>query len=224
MSMGARQPGCFRYGCFIATVLAVVVFGSLTWWSIRSVRQAFELYTSDSPSFLSDVTVVSHNELVRGKAKWQRATDAFRANNDLNVQFSSSELMGAMRGLGFSNGVDVAFEGDRVKARFSVPLSLFGEWLAAEKLVGNVAERFLTGEVIGKISISDNKPKIDCERLVLNDSLLEEMARRQAATWLEGAVQSVLQGARGSSHIEQLAISDSLLNVSLARDRSGQIK
>ena len=221
MGIGARQPGCFRYGCFIATILVVVVFGSLTWWSIRSVRQAFEFYTSDTPSVLTGIRPISESALDQGKAKWERLVDAFNANTGVKVQFSSDEFMGALHGLGFSNNVEVVFDGAAMRARFCAPLSLFGQWTAAQKLVGNVGGRFLTGEFVGKISITDNEPKIECEKFVLNHSVLEEMARGHAASWLEGAVRSVAQSSRGGARIANVAISESLLDISLVEERRG---
>lgn len=220
MGMGARQPGCFRYGCFIATILTVVVFGSLTWWSLRSVRQAFEFYTSDAPSVLAGVHSVSDSAVEQGRAKWQQLADAYKGNASTHVVFTADELRGAMQGMRFHNTVDVGVDGDEITARFSVPLSLFGEWTAAQKLVGSVKDRFLTGEIVGAVSIIDNSPTIDCERLVLNGSVLEEMARGHAASWLEGAVRSVIQSRRETSNISKLVVANSLLAVTLAKDSS----
>lgn len=218
MGMGAKQPGCFRYGCFIATILAVVVFGSLTWWSIRSVRQAFFFYTSDSPTDLTGVHTVSEITAERGRAKLHELSNAFSANTSAKMDFSADELMGVLEAVGFRRNIDLSFDGDRVTARFSAPLSLFGEWTAAEKLVGNVAERFLTGEFVGTISIIDNSPKVEFDRLVLNGSVLEEMARGHAASWLEGAVRSVVQSSNDTSRLAKVVIADSLLKVSLAEE------
>lgn len=212
-----NQPGCFRYGCFVAGIIFVVLTSFLVWWSVRSVRLAYEFYTSEKGAPFVVEVPQSADVQHRGAEKINRLIEAYEANESLKVEFTSAELNGGLqrRGLGSNLLVDVV--DSRIELKFSLPLGFFGEWPAAEIILGDMTARHIVGQLSATVRIDDGQPEVNLEKLVLKRRALEDMAREHASEWLVGAIRSGLETKRSGSPLVSLSALDSRVYVELTQ-------
>ncbi len=223
MNSQSKQPGCFSYGCLISAFIVIILGAFLTWWGIRSVKGAVEMYTTPAASSLVRLSEdVSSNDNVNGD-KLLGLLRALDSGNDFADSFTSTDLNAAVRIRGLEENISLALNGDKVFLRFSLPLGFLGEWRAARIIVPNINSRFATGELAGKFEITDGVPKVELEKFVLNQKLFDEMARGHASTWLEGALVSALGDL---SLVEKLFTQDSLLHVTVnsAQNQAAKVR
>ena len=212
-----NQPGCFRYGCFVAGTIFVVLTSFLVWWSVRSVRLAYEFYTSEQGAPFVVEVPQSADVQHRGAEKINRLMEAYEGNKSLKLEFTSAELNGGLqqRGLGSNLLVDVV--DSRIELKFSLPLGFFGEWPAAEIILGDMTARHVVGELSATVRIDKGEPEVALEKLVLKRRALEDMAREHASEWLVGAIRSGLETKRSGSPLVSLSALDSRVYVELTQ-------
>ena len=217
MKNKAQQPGCFRYGCFIASIIFVVLTSFLVWWGVRSIRLAYEFYTSERGVPLVVEVPQPADIRHRGAEKLNRLIEAYEDNKSLEVEFTSAELNGALQQRGFGSNLLVDVVDSRVDLKFSLPLGFFGEWPAAKMILGDMTARHIVGQLSAMVRIDDGQPEVNLEKLVLKSRALEDMAREHASEWLVGAIRSGLEAPAGGSPIVSLSILDSKVSLKLAQ-------
>ncbi len=226
-----RRPGCFGYGCLIATVLFCLAIGIAWFVGLRSLREAVEQYTSAAIEPLAQIRV--DQELAsQATSKWAELNSAAIAGTALVHDFSTDELQGLLQGSHWRDWVRVGLSGDEAKIQFSLPLASLGEWVAASRLVGSIKDRGLVGSARIRIAPKDathtsatNKAapfQINFQELVLNQQVLEDLPRGYAADWVTGALTSAISDRELSSSfapvfraLERLELRDGRLVVAV---------
>ena len=214
-------PGCFGYGCLIATVLFTVVFGGIALYSVKSIRSAVEKYTTTTPSSIvpattdDAVTVSAHGRLTE-------LVSAFNERRAHKVVFSETELRALLNQTSWHDRADATLVGDELKVSFAFPLSVLGDWKAASAIVGDITERQVAGTAQGNVLVRDGVVSIKLSHLTLNGHQLEEMAQGHASEWLTGAVNSMLDDYLGTeggvgrrARIRSLAVVEGSVQVEL---------
>jgi hypothetical protein len=194
---GRSGPGCFGYGCLIATVLFIVVFGGIALYAVNSIRSAVDKYTTTIPSAI--VPVATEEVAVSSaQARLSELVSAFNERRVHKVALSETDLRALLNQTSWRNRASVALVGNELKVSFAFPLSLIGDWKAASALVGDIAERQASGMAQGEFSVRNGVVSIKLSHLVLNEHPLEDMARGHASEWLAGAVNSMLDDYLGT--------------------------
>lgn len=185
-------PGCFGYGCLIATVIFCVVIGSVWFFGLRSMRSAVDQYIAREFTPLAPIAVRSEaaSSALRKIGELQAAGREDRA---LEVEFSDQEVQALIDATPWKNWLRVGFSGDEVSLTFALPLAALGEWKAASLLVGDISERALVGNARCRFHLSDKKPKLSFSELVLNGHSLEDLPRGHAGEWITGAIAQAAQ-------------------------------
>jgi hypothetical protein len=220
VSSQSRQPGCFSYGCLIATVIVVVLGSFLTWWGIRSIKAAVELYTTPVAARLSDNYGDSPSENTASGDKVARLFAALEVNYEFSTTLTSADLNEALRVRGLEKNVRVGLEGNRLSMSFSLPLGLLGEWSAARIIVPDIESRHISGMLLGEFEIADGVPNVNLDKFVLNNNVFDEMAREHASTWLGGALVSAFADL---PRIQKVITRESMLFVELSPVRGGKV-
>ena len=220
MSSQSRQPGCFSYGCLIATVIVFVLGSFLAWWGIRSIKSAVKLYTTPVAASLPDLSIDSASDSTASGVKIARLLAALEFDHDFTVTFNSAELNEALRVRGLEKNITIALKDDRLLMSFSLSLGLLGEWSAARIIVPDIESRHISGIIRGEFEVADGVPKINLDRFMLNKSEFDEMAREHASTWLEGALVSAFEDL---PRVEKAFTQESMLVVTLSSGRGDKV-
>jgi hypothetical protein len=214
-------PGCFAYGCLVATVIFCVVMGSIWYFGLRSMRSAVDQYTATTaeafPSASPDPSVAS-----TANTKVAELNNAAREQRASSVEFSEQEVQALIEQTPWRNWVRVNFGGEDVVLKFSFPLAALGDWVAASFLVGDIKERFLVGSAKCRFGFNEGQPKLAFLELVLNEKTLEDLPRGHAAEWIVGAVSQSVESAKteglvppGLKGLREVVIRDSRLVVAV---------
>lgn len=221
VSGGGARFGCFTYGCGFALILSIVLFGGLGYYYVTSLRAAFEEYSAEQPPALpplvvdSAVTDVAVGKLVSLRAAVDQKSSALQT-------FSEAELNGLISRSVVKDALRVSLVRDEVSAQFSFAPSLFGEWRAAQLVLGSSYNRFFNGACRAKITITTGVASVNFTELELNGHKLEDMARGHASQWVSGAINaSAVENTDGVgeksyvSAIRSLIIKDGIVEVSV---------
>lgn len=211
-------PGCFAYGCVIATVIFCVVVGGIWFFSLRSMRDAVEQYTSATLVPLASVEVQAEVDSLASE-KLAGIQAALAARRELSVDFSEQEIQALIQRSSWSEWLRVSLRGEDVSVQFAFPLAALGEWYAASFLVGNITERTLVGRAQGVVKVDAGVPSLSISHLVLNNKTLEDLPRGYAAEWIVGALTNLPSGTAADSvsiqSIRKLSIHDGRLQVTV---------
>lgn len=188
-------PGCFAYGCLIATVIFCVVMGSIWFFGLRSMRSAVEQYTAARSESFSPVSI-DPSITTTALRKVNDLDGAVRAEQTLTVEFSEQEVQALIEQTPWRNWMRMGLQGEDVSLKFSFPLAALGDWAAASFLVGDIKERFLVGSAKCRLALKDSKPQLAFSELVLNDKTLEDLPRGHAAEWVVGAVSHGIESSK----------------------------
>lgn len=196
-----RRPGCFGYGCLIATILFCVAIGTAWFVGLRSLRGAVDRYTCASTEPLAPTAV--DQELVNlAGSKWAELNAASIAGAPLSIQFSEGELQALVNETPWRDRVRVGLLGNEAKIQFSIPLSSLGDWVAASRLVESIKDRALVGSARVRLVPRDDAQEtaaskdlpvqVIFQELILNEQVLDELPRGHASDWVSGALKSAL--------------------------------
>ena len=193
MNAGRSNPGCFRYGCLIALVLFSLVVGGIALWARKSLRDAVIEYTSEEAPPLDEDLVPA--EVVRlAQAKYNQLVTAANTGTATSLTLSEQELRGLVQASSLKGRVAISLTPGGVSARFSLPLALLGDWVAASVIVKNIASRSIVGAAQGSLAVSEGVISLTLGDLTLNGTPLGEMARGHASDWIKGAIEAALVG------------------------------
>lgn len=221
ISGGGPRFGCFTYGCGFALLLSIVVFGGLGYYYVTSLRTAFKEYSSDQPPVLPPI-VVDTAVTDTAVAKLTALRESIVQRTSSQHTFSEAELNALISMSIARDAVRVELAGDDVSAQFAFTPALFGEWRAAELVLGNAYHRFFNGSCKAKVSISNGVASVNFTELNLNGHTLEDMARGHASQWVTGAINATaMEGSEGAeakpyvSAIRSLIVKDGAVEVSV---------
>jgi len=187
-----RGPGCFGYGCLIATVIFCLVIGGAWFVGLRSIRGAVGKYTAQSAEPFAAIAIESSAE-TSARLKWEQLSSAAAAGQTLSHEFTEGEVQALIHSTPWRDWVRVSFVGDEASLRFSFPLSAVGDWLAASFLVGDIKDRGLVGNARVRLMRKDGALFVSFQELVLNEQFLEDLPRGHAGDWVSGAFANTLQ-------------------------------
>jgi hypothetical protein len=186
------NPGCFAYGCLIATVIFCIIIGSVWFFGLRSMRAAVVRYTAQNVEQLEFVAIDS-SALESAGPKLAQLRTAANDGASATVEFSQQELQALIGSSEWRDWVRVNLEGNEAKLWFSFPLAALGDWSAASFLVGDIRERALVGSAKCRIEFRQGKPQMSFSELNLNKEVLEDLPRGHAADWIIGAISDALR-------------------------------
>jgi hypothetical protein len=221
VSGGGARFGCFTYGCGFALILGIVLFGGLGYYYVTSLRSAFNEYSAEQSPALPPLMVdTGITDVALGKLAVIRA--AVDQKSSVLQTFSEAELNGLISRSIVKDALRVSLSGDEVSAQFSFAPSLFGEWRAAQLVLGSSYNRFFNGTCKAKVSVNSGVASVNFTELNLNGHTLEDMARGHASQWVSGAINSSAKESTEGvgeqsyvSSIRSLIIKDGMLQVSL---------
>lgn len=229
----AGQPGCFVYGCLIATVLFCLVIGSVWFFGLRSMRSAVDQYTVESSEPLP-VLAVDGATASAALDKLQQLRTAVQKGTPATIELSDREIQALISETTWRDRLHVTITGGEMSLNFSFPLGVLGQWSAASRLVGDISQRSLVGKIRGSFALKEGKPKLGFSELVLNNKVLEDLPRGHAAEWVVGAVAHAMadpevQGAASPvvKRLREVVIRDGRLLISVgprASDNNPAIK
>lgn len=201
MSTQKLGLGCFGYGCIIAIAIFTLVIGGTAWWVTSSIRKGVHEYTVESASPIS-VTDVDPAVAVIAKNKMNALLQALDSGGPIAVTFSGAEVRAIIQSSAWRDKLDCEFKDEQVQLRFSFPLSMLGEWGAAQVLVGGLSRRWIAGRAAGTISFRDGELHISLSELILGSKEMGDIARGHAVEWIVGAIQSVLAAESSTDDAE----------------------
>ncbi len=187
-----RGPGCFGYGCLIATVIFCLVIGGAWFVGIRSIRGAVNRYTATSVQPLAPISIEATADVAAG-LKWGNLSAAALAGQNLSLEFTEGEIQALIHTTPWRDWVRVSLKGNEAGLRFSFPLAALGNWVAASFLVGDIKERGLVGSARVSLMRKDSELHVSFQELVLNDQVLEDLPRGHAGDWVSGAFLNALK-------------------------------
>lgn len=190
---GGNRFGCFTYGCGFALVLITVLFGGLGYYYVNSLRAAFEEYSAERvpalPPFEIDSAVIDG-----ALAKLSALRVAISNKSAGTHEFTQGDVNALISRSSARDAVRVSLGSDEISAQFAFTPALFGEWRAAELVLGNSYRRFFNGSSKAKVAVANGIAKVTFTELTLNGHTLEDMARGHASQWVTGAVNSAADG------------------------------
>ncbi len=220
-SGGGARFGCFTYGCGFALLLSIVVFGGLGYYYVTSLRAAFKEYSAEQPPALPPIVVdsaVSDAALTKLAA----VRESIAQTTASRQTFSEAELNALISRSIARDAVRVELAGEDVSAQFAFSPSLFGEWRAAELVLGSAYHRFFNGSCKAKVSVNNGVASVNFTELNLNGHTLEDMARGHASQWVSGAINATsMENTDGAqekpyvSAIRSLIVKDGTVEVSV---------
>ncbi len=160
-----RERGCFFYGCLFASIIALLVLiaaGVAGYFLYRATDRFVQEYTSTEPRELPKVELPAEERrsLEDRVESFKKALEAREpteplvlTGDDINAWIEShTELKGK---------VYVSLEGDKVKAKISLPLSDIID-------IGMTRGRYLNGEAELKASLQDGIPIVTIQTIEVN--------------------------------------------------------
>jgi hypothetical protein len=187
-----RGPGCFGYGCLIATVIFCLVIGGAWFVGLRSIRGAVKRYTATSVEPLAPMSIEASAENA-ARLKWDQLNAAALAGQNLSLEFTEGEVQALIHSTAWRDWVRVSLEGDEAGLSFSFPLGALGDWVAASFLVGDIKDRGLVGSARVRLARGESGLHVSFQELVLNDQVLEDLPRGHAGDWVSGAFLNALK-------------------------------
>ena len=160
-----RERGCFFYGCLFASIIALLVLiaaGVAGYFLYRATDRFVQEYTATEPRELPKVELPAEERksLEERVESFRKAIDngdqidpLVLTGDDINAWIEShTELKGK---------IYVSLEGDKVKAKISLPLSDIVD-------IGMTRGRYLNGEAELKASLEDGIPIVTIETFEVN--------------------------------------------------------
>lgn len=220
-SGGGARFGCFTYGCGFALLLSIVVFGGLGYYYVTSLRSAFKEYSAEQPPILPPIEVdTAIGDTAMSKLAALR--EAILQRTPSQQTFSEAELNALISRSIARDAVRVELAGEDASAQFAFSPSLFGEWRAAELVLGSAYHRFFNGSCKAKVSVNNGVASVNFTELNLNGHTLEDMARGHASQWVSGAINATsMENTDGAqekpyvSAIRSLIVKDGTVEVSV---------
>lgn len=239
MNQGAAQAqpkrsgcGCLGLGCLVATILAVLVGGGLTWFMVSSIRGAVKTYTSDQAVSVPTAQV---DEAARTSAqeKFSDLREVLASpENSGSFSFSGPELQALTLGGVVGQRVFLNTKDGTLLATFSFSLADFQNPAFDLLLSKELTQRFFNGSAVAKLGVTEGHLEVKFDELILNGKSLEGDALSQAGWFVGGAIESYLvsfgsANAQGDSReqsipgrITQAGVSDGVLRLDVgARQR-----
>ncbi len=190
-SRGGPRFGCFTYGCGFALVLIVVVFGGLGFYYAKSLRSAFEEYSSDRAPSLPPFEVSA--EVSTGAwSKFESLRSAVQQATSATATFTEPELNALIANSVARDAVRVSLAQDQLVIEFVFTPALLGDWQAARFILGSSYGRFFNGSASARTNVDSGVASVSFSELTLNGHRLEDMARGHASQWITGAINSSL--------------------------------
>ncbi len=199
MNQGAAQAqpkrsgcGCLGLGCLVATILALLVGGGLTWFMVSSIRGAVKTYTADQAV---PVPTAQVDEAARTSAqeKFSDLREVLASpENTGSFSFSGPELQALALGDLVGQRVVLDTKGDTLLATFSFALADFQNPAIDLLLSKNLAQRFFNGSAVAKLGVTEGHLEVKFDELILNGKSLEGDALSQAGWFVGGAIESYL--------------------------------
>lgn len=212
----STAPGCFSYGCLIASVIFSALIIGFWFYAKKSMREAVEQHLATVPSPLPPVSL-SETDADEGLRKINLLRTAIAENRSESATFSSAELQAVIGNTSWKEWIRVDLNSDFIDLRFSLPLTALGEWEAATRIVDMIKDRFLTGSARCQMSIKDGEIKLSFSELTLKDRKLEDMPRGHAAEYVAGAIMALVQEdastLRVLNKLHEVAVIDGKLQV-----------
>jgi hypothetical protein len=223
-----RQPGCFAYGCIIALVLFLTVGGFVGYWVVTSIREAAQVYSSDTPEPLPTLVPGEQGEVSEVRSKVEallKTVQNPKASGE--YVFSAREVQVALTSMdqfaSFREHARVEIVGDEVKLVFSVKPSELGAWPpSANFLFKDAMTKYFNGGLQGKFEVLDGHCDVKLSSLRLQDKKLEDVALEPAQDWLKGLMyQSLLGGPETVERLRELSVKNGQVKVVLteAKDK-----
>jgi hypothetical protein len=159
-----KQRGCFFYGCVIASVLAVLLLIALAvgaFFVMRFFSGVVEQWTSTAPMELPKVQVSEED-----RRSVRERVDAFRkavdAGNAVEPLVLTSDDLNALieENADFKGTIFTRIEGDKLKAKVSIPLGRLD--------IGMLRGRYLNGEAELKASLDNGVLIVTMDSLEVN--------------------------------------------------------
>ncbi|MFO0890522.1 MAG: hypothetical protein U0790_15440 [Isosphaeraceae bacterium] len=165
-----RQRGCFFYGCVIASILAALLLIALAvgaFFFMRFLSGVVDEWTSPSPMELPRVQIPEEDrQSVRRRVdEFRKAVESGTADEPLVL---SSDNLNALieENEDLRGKIFARIEGDKLKARVSIPLDRLG--------VGMLRGRYLNGEAELKASLSQGVLVVTLDSVEVNGKRLPE--------------------------------------------------
>ncbi len=181
-----RGLGCLGYGCIFATVMILVIVGSLFFLARSAMRTAVTRFTTEQPVAVPTVTFDAAAQ-ASAEAKLQ---DLRRLWNDPaargQVTLSQADVLGMLGGTPFSGKLFIELQDDAVAGTFSFPMTALGDWNAAKPIIGDSLNRYITGNARAKVSVTNGVASVTFESLVLNGQYFDGDALKEANEWVSG--------------------------------------
>ena len=212
--------GCFKFGCIIALVIAVTLFGGIYFYLRYSIKNAVLTYTEPSR-----VEVV-RSESVTPEARADAAAKGAAQFGALTAQLSQTGEGGTPASFTFtplqieeivrSRFAGVLGEGALVvegaKDTLTLAISIPASPLVAFKdllgpLVSFESERYFNGKATISVAVVDGTPKVMVKALTLAGKELPEMGLTSASTSIEGFLQEALAASPGVNLAKVKALS-----------------
>lgn len=215
-----RQPGCFGYGCLIALVLFLLVGGFVGYWVVSSVREAAQLFSSDTPEPLPAAQPVDEGEIraVKGKVEALLKTLENPSGSGEYI-FSAREVQAALASMNqfvaFQEHARIELNGDEVKLAFSFKPSELGAWpSSANFLLKDAMTKYFNGAAQGKFEVLDGHCDLKLSSLRLQSETLDDDGLKPAQEWIRDVVcQSLLGGPAVTSRLRELSIKNGQVKV-----------
>ncbi len=219
--------GCLGLGCLVASIIAVLVGGGLTWFMVSSTRQAVRSYSADSGVAVPTTEV---DDATRSAAE-KKAADLWEVlgspGGSGSFSFSGPELQALCSSDLLGKRVSLSIKDDAVHATFSFALADFRNPALDLILSKDLTQRFFNGSAVARLGVQEGHLKITFDELSLNGKSLEGDFLSQAGWFVGGAVESALlsssRASKGgdSSHqessgrIANAAISEGVLRLDI---------
>jgi hypothetical protein len=191
--------GCLGMGCLVATILALLVGGGLTWFMVSSIRGAVKTYTTDQPV---PVPTAQVDEATRTSAE-QKFSDLREVlaspGGSGSFSFSGSELQALTLGDEIGKKISLDAREDALHASFSFSLSDFQNPAFDLLLSKELTQRFFNGSAVARLGATEGHLEVKFDELILNGRSLEGDALSQAGWFVGGAIESFLMSLVGAN-------------------------
>ena len=199
-----RGFGCLGYGCIIAVILIFLTIGGIFWLARSAMRNAVQRFTTEKPVVVHSAAPddAARNSLASKLEDFKRTMNDPHATGEFVL--SPSELLAALSSTPFNGKVALDLRGDIAQATFSFPLTALGEWQAAQPIVGDYLNRYVSGTAQARVTVTDGVAAVTFTDLTLNGQVFDGDALKEASEWVSGFANSL--GVDPSGHKERSRI------------------
>jgi hypothetical protein len=218
--------GCFFYGCLTLILVFIGVMAGVYFGTRQAVKLAVQTYTSNSPVEVTASILSDSEQQAVVKTVEQQASAAVRTGGsvilgekELNALVATSPELAPYR-----KQIYLQPEGDRLKARLSIPLDQFELWkdISRRLLVRSLTNRYFNGTAVLNTGVTNGTLNVSIHDLIVSGkSLPGEFTGRLERQNLAAEATKDPETRQILEKIDHLEIRDGKIHVSFKPGSAG---